>query len=223
MQAATRQFYCLLRHKFWHGIQHSALLLHIIWSMCAVSHSGQGILSWQRWLSGKMTDWCVRFWIQDHVVYSSSCVGCETVKKGLGRSDDAPLTLSCRVIPHPYTSRCTWQLGPAGTCAPLACRKSAPRLAHWSLATSSVYTLTHMDGLSEYLLHQNIQHGQHQLVWNKIVTKERIFWGFKVKVSGWWNWAFCLALLEGSIHFYSCTLSVLFHYNLPVHGRATWP
>lgn len=167
-------------------------------SMCVVSHSGQGILSWRWWLSGKMTDWCVRFCFQDHVVHCCSYVGYETVKKALGRSNDAPLTLSCRVIPHPYTNWCTWQLKPVGTCAPLAHRKSAPLSAHWSLATSSVYTLTHMGGLPEYLLHQTIQPGQRLLNWNNILTKESIFsvliLGIKVKVSGWWNWAFCLAV-----------------------------
>lgn len=104
------------------------------------------------WENDRLKRHAVRFMIQDHVYYSSyvGCVGCETVKKALGRSDGAPLTLSSRVIPqslHQPMHLTAW------TCRHMCTgglqEVSTP--AHWSLASSSVYT--HMGVLPECLRH----------------------------------------------------------------------
>lgn len=101
-------------------------------SSSVVSHSGQGILSWRWCSSGKMTDWRDMQWgLWFRTASTFPVMSVALVVKLWRKLWGGPMVLLSlchpELSPHPYTSRCTWQLGPAGTCAPMACRKSAPR------------------------------------------------------------------------------------------------
>lgn len=81
------------------------------------------------------------------------------------------------VLPlHPYTTRSTWQLRPAGTSAPVA-RGNSAQPVHWGLAASLVQTLTHMVRLPEYVLHQAVEPRKPPLYQNSVLKRKENWFG----------------------------------------------
>lgn len=81
------------------------------------------------------------------------------------------------VLPlHPYTTRSTWQLRPAGTCAPAA-RGNSAQAVHWSLAASLVQTLTHTVRMPEYVLQQAVEPRKPPLNQNSLLKRKENWFG----------------------------------------------
>lgn len=120
-----------------------------------VSHSEQGIISCRRWAIGKMTNWCVKFWIRSLILFQLCWLW--NSEESFGEV----LWFSYRSVMPRYPSILTPADAPDSLdlqAHVLRWPAGSQRLGQRTeaLATSSVYTLTHMGGLPEYL-HQTIQ------------------------------------------------------------------
>lgn len=163
-QAVHKRPCTVCRGLSWHAIQRGTPLSKVcVSSNSVVSHSGQGILSWRWCSSGEMTGWRDMRWaLWFRTTSTFPVLLVVSVVKLWRKLWGGPMVLLSlchpELSPHPYTSRCTWQLGPAGTCAPMACRESAPRRTEAWQPPLFILWLTWVGGLPECLCHHQNQH-----------------------------------------------------------------